>query len=71
MMVRGIVLQAKQSTEWAHEIQIRRRNQASITIGLPKWLSGKEYDYNVGDAGDRGSIPGLVRCPRGGDGNPL
>ena len=70
-MVCGIVLQAKQSTESAHEIQIRRRNQASITTGFPKWLRGKEYAYNAGDTGDRGSVPGSVRSPRGGDGNPL
>ena len=68
MMVCGIVLQAKQSTESAHEIQIRRRNQASITTGFPKGLSGKEYAYS---AGDRGSIPGSVSSPRGGNGNPL
>ena len=49
MMVCGIVLQAKQSTESAHEIQIRRRNQASITTGFPKGLSGKEYAYSAGD----------------------
>ena len=32
------------------------------------WLSGKEPACN---AGDLGSIPGLRRSPRGGDGNPF
>ena len=32
---------------------------------------GKESACNVGDTGDVGSIPGLVRSPRGRHGNPL
>ena len=36
-------------------------------MGLPWWLSGKEF-CNVGDTG---SIPGLGGFPRGGHGNPL
>ena len=36
--------------------------------GLPKWLSGKESAYNVGDTG---SIPGSGRSPGGRNGNPL
>ena len=35
---------------------------------LPWWLSGKESSCNPGDAG---SIPGLGRSPREGNGNPL
>ena len=31
----------------------------------------KEYTSNSGDTGDTGSIPGLGRCPGGGNGNPL
>ena len=31
----------------------------------------KESFYNVGDARDVGSIPGLGRSPGGGHGNPL
>ena len=37
-------------------------------IGKPRWLSGKESAYNVGDLG---SIPGSGRSPGGGCGNPL
>ena len=38
-------------------------------LGLPRWLSGiKNLPAN---AGDTGSIPGLGRSPRGGNGNPL
>ena len=36
--------------------------------GLPWWLSDKESVYN---AGDEGSVPGLVRSPGEGNGNPL
>ena len=36
--------------------------------GLPWWLSGKESTCNTGDTG---SIPGLVRPPGKGNGNPL
>ena len=39
--------------------------------GLPWWLSSKESAYNAGDARDMGSIPGLGRSPREGNGNPL
>ena len=31
----------------------------------------KNLPANVGDAGDLGSIPGLLRYPGGGDGNSL
>ena len=27
-------------------------------MGLPRWLSGKEFASNVGATGDTGSIPG-------------
>ena len=37
-------------------------------LGLPRWLSGKESDYNTGDTG---SIPGLGRSPAEGNSNPL
>ena len=33
--------------------------------------SGKESTRNAGDIEDRGLIPGLGRCPRVGNGNPL
>ena len=36
--------------------------------GLPRWLSGIESTCS---AGDQGSIPGLGRFPRGGNGNPF
>ena len=37
-------------------------------LGLPRWLSGKESDYNTGDAG---SVLGLGRSPAEGNSNPL
>ena len=36
--------------------------------GLPSWLSGKEFACN---AGDIGTITGLGRFPKRGNGNPL
>ena len=42
-----------------------------MTLGLPRWLSGKESAYNAGDTGDEGTIPGLGRSRRGGNGNLL
>ena len=32
-----------------------------LDLGLPWWLSGKEFAYSVGNAGDMGSIPELGR----------
>ena len=37
-------------------------------LGLPWWLSGKEFAFN---AEDTGSIPGSGRSPAEGNGNPL
>ena len=37
-------------------------------MGLPKWLSGKEFTCN---AGDLGSVSGLGRSPGEGNSNPL
>jgi len=42
-----------------------------MALGLPRWLSGKESAYNAGDTGDEGTIPGLGRSRRGGNGNLL
>ena len=38
---------------------------------LPQWLSGKESTCSTRDMVDSGSIPGLGRSPRGGNGNLL
>ena len=38
---------------------------------LLRGLSGKESACNAGDIGDAGSIPGLGRSPREGNGNSL
>ena len=43
----------------------------NVLTGFPRWLSGKDLPAKAGDAGDMGSIPGLGRPPRGGNGNPL
>ena len=43
-------------------------------IVIPPFLGGsvvKNLPANAGDAGDSGLIPGLERCPGGGNGNPL
>ena len=40
-------------------------------MGLPQWLSGKEFTSNAGDGGDTGSILGWGRTPGRGHGNPL
>ena len=42
-----------------------------ITDWTPRWHSSREPTCNAGDVGDRGSIPGSGRSPRGGTGNPL
>ena len=41
---------------------------SNLNDTYPKWLSGKEWPANAGDAG---LIPGLERTPGGGNGNPL
>ena len=40
-------------------------------LGFPGGSDGKESACNVGDTGDANSIPGLVRSPGEGHGNPL
>ena len=40
----------------------------SLGLGLSGWLSSKESIYSVGDVG---SIPGLIRSPGEGNGNPF
>ena len=40
-------------------------------IGLPRWLSGKESTWNVGDTGNTSSVSGLGRSPGEENGNPL
>ena len=45
--------------------------QMNSEVGLPRWCSGKESACNAGDAGDVGLIPGSIRSPGGGNGNPL
>ena len=38
------------------------------SVGLPCWLSGKEF---AGNAGNAGSISGSGRSPEEGNGNPV
>ena len=59
--------------EW-YEIGVQFHSFAceySSLMGLPQWLSSKEFTCSAGDTGDTGSIPGLGRSPGGGHGNPL
>ena len=42
-----------------------------MMVGLPQWLSNKEFTCNAEAAGDMSSIPEWGRCPGGGHGNPL
>ena len=42
-----------------------------LLLGLPRWLSGKEFASHAGDAGGVDWIPGLGRYPGGGHGKPL
>ena len=37
-------------------------------VGLPRWCSGKDSACNAGDVA---LIPGSIRSPGGGNGNPL
>ena len=41
-----------------------------VGLGLPRWHSGKESD-NAGDAKDTLLVPGSVRSPGVGNGNPF
>ena len=59
--------------EW-YEIGVQFHSFAceySSLMGLPQWLSSKEFTCSAGDTGDTGSIPGLERSSGGGHGNPL
>ena len=38
-------------------------------IGLPRWLSSKEFTCNAAE--DASSVPESGRSPRGGHGNPI
>jgi len=40
-------------------------------MGLPQWLSSKEFACSAGAAEEVGLIPGLGGSPGGGHGNPL
>ena len=42
-----------------------------MLLGLPWWLSGKEFAYNAGDAGHLDSVPESGRSPGGRNGYPL
>ena len=44
------------------------KKQVIYTLGLPCWLSGKEFTCS---AGETGSTPGSGRSPREGNGDPL
>ena len=47
------------------------RRDCLIIQGFPGGSDGKESACSAGDTGDAGSIPGLGRSPRVGNGNPL
>ena len=49
-----------------------KKTKGDRVVNIPlDGLSGKESACNAGDTGDVGSIPGLGRSPREGNGNPL
>ena len=58
----------KEEKEGVGEERRMEKRRVMIMKTLPRWLSPKESSCN---AGDKGSIPGRGRSPRGGDGNPL
>ena len=62
VLLTPIILVATEATNFL--ISINRM----ISIGLLRWLSGKESTCQAGDAG---SIPGSGIYPREGNGNPL
>ena len=57
------------------KIQVYRSRLLFVDIstfsGLPRWLNSKEFTYQAGDTGNKGSIPGLGRSPAERNGNPL
>ena len=40
-------------------------------MGFPDGAKVKNLPASAGDTGDMGSVPGLGRSPRGGNGNPV
>ena len=50
-------------------LQIKILSSVEICMGASQMV--KKLPANTGDAGDVGSIPGSVRFPEGGHGNPL
>ena len=46
-------------------------SENSFTSGFPHGLAVKDPPASGRDTGDSGLIPGLGRCPGGGNGNPL
>ena len=53
--------------------QLHLNNNSLLILSnrLPRWLSSKESACNAEGAGDSGLIPGSIRSPVGGHGNPL
>ena len=51
--------------------QTRLSDSTTIYVGLPRWCCGKESACQAGDTGDVSLIPGSVRSPGEGNGNPL
>ena len=46
-------------------------NHLNCSLGFQVALVAKNPPANAGDTGDLGSIPGLVRSPKGRNGNPF
>ena len=51
--------------------EIQKKEGIYIHMGFPDGSVGKEFACSEGDMGGTGSIPGLGRAPREGNGNPL
>ena len=58
--------------QWTGPLSWKRKTEPIITLqGFPGGLGAKNPPVNPGDTRDSGSIPGLGRSPREGNGNPL
>ena len=65
----GVQCRRPQFDPWVGRIPWRRKRlPIPVFLGFPGGSVGKESAYNVGDLG---SIPGLGRSPREGNGYPL
>ena len=63
--------QTEEPSRLAHGIAKSQTRLSDLTLGLPRWCSGKEPACSAGDTWDASLIPGSGSSPGVGNGNPL